>query len=124
MGGKWRGGGQWGQWATASPGVCRLQAKHSMRPLRIGPLTPLELQILGCSYLVDENANRIPAGRNKVSSHSIAAVYHYVTKSHEVRARMHVQLALVPIAPTEGLCNLESSSVSGYPSALTKPQTL
>ena len=63
-----------------------------MQPLCVGPLTPLELQILGCSYLVDENANRIPAGRNKVSSHSIAAVYHYVTKSHEVRARMHMQL--------------------------------
>ncbi|KAG1679436.1 hypothetical protein FOA52_007728 [Chlamydomonas sp. UWO 241] len=35
------------------------------------------------SYLVDENEARIPSGRNKNSTHGIAAVYHYVTKSKQ-----------------------------------------
>ena len=39
------------------------------------------------SHLVDENGNRIPAGRNKQSTHAFASVYHYATKSQEVRRR-------------------------------------
>lgn len=36
------------------------------------------------SQLVDENENPISHGRNKNSSHSVASVYHYATKSKEV----------------------------------------
>ncbi|EFJ50032.1 hypothetical protein VOLCADRAFT_117046, partial [Volvox carteri f. nagariensis] len=32
-------------------------------------------------YMVDENHNRVPRGRNKNSTHTRAAIYHYVTKS-------------------------------------------
>mmetsp|Transcript_25777 Transcript_25777/g.56161 ORF Transcript_25777/g.56161 Transcript_25777/m.56161 type:complete len:401 (+) Transcript_25777:202-1404(+) len=35
------------------------------------------------SHLVDERGRPIPAGRNKNSTHEVAAIYHYVTKSKE-----------------------------------------
>ncbi|GIL78015.1 hypothetical protein Vretimale_7349 [Volvox reticuliferus] len=48
------------------------------------PVTGLE------PYMVDENHNRVPRGRNKDCTHTRAAVYHYVTKSlTDFNEKMH-----------------------------------